>query len=261
MKKYLIDDRAMQRFRVRALSKSLSLQHPYVDILDHLLSRLDYIRLAPQKIINLGWHSKVAHEKLKLRYPAAEIIDVADPDELQHFPSQSVELIIAHFAFFSHSNPKEIMQACHRLLTIEGLLLFVDCGPDTLQELRESFAAVDDKPHVHSFFDMHHVGDWLRALQFSDPVMDCEMLTFAYKNLPTFFKELKMVGMMYSGTERTRSLFSKSRFQEILSCYEKFKHDDYYQVTIELIYGHGWKVEIEPPSDEFYISVDAIQRR
>ena len=42
-----------------------------------------------------------------------------------------------------------------RVLKNDGIFVFSSFGPDTLIELRTSFAHVDDLPHVHLFLDLY----------------------------------------------------------------------------------------------------------
>jgi hypothetical protein len=42
------------------------------------------------------------------------------------------------------------------LIKNNGLILFSTFGPNTLKELKKSWAVVDNKPHVNTFADMHH---------------------------------------------------------------------------------------------------------
>ena len=48
-----------------------------------------------------------------------------------------------------------------RVLAPGGLLMFTTFGPDTLMELRASWAQVDGYTHVNQFIDMHDIGDSL----------------------------------------------------------------------------------------------------
>ncbi|HLD84739.1 MAG TPA: hypothetical protein VI844_03085, partial [Coxiellaceae bacterium] len=96
MKKYL-DEKAMTRFRKRAMTRALPQDHIYHEITHHLLERLDLIRMKPSVIVNAGWHTAVMHQKLQQQYPQAKIIDVHAVDELLSLQAESVDLVIACF--------------------------------------------------------------------------------------------------------------------------------------------------------------------
>ena len=65
------------------------------------------------------------------------------------------------------------LREAHRVLAPKGLLLFSAFGPDSLRELRAAFQSVDEAPHVHSFGDMHNMGD---ALVQGGPAFDAKRL-------------------------------------------------------------------------------------
>jgi hypothetical protein len=68
-------------------------------------------------------------------------------------------------------------------------------GPDTLKELRWSWAEIDDDPHVHAFVDMHDLGDGLIRAGFSSPVLDVERFVLTYQDLYALMRDLKALGV------------------------------------------------------------------
>lgn len=237
----------------------------YNEMANRLLERLDYIRIQPKKILIVGLFLKNSQKKLQIRYPNAIIKSACDFSSINKFENNSIDLIIAHFALPREREPLHLLQEFFRVMRNEGLLLLTSLGPDTFFELRQSFAMVDHYSHTYTFMDMHHIGDWLRSLHFSDPVVDREEITLAYDDLNLFFEDLKNIGATYKQDARQRGLMSKNKWQKMLFQYEKFKTKNYFPVTLEVIYGHGWKVKLLENNDEFRneiaISVDSIKRR
>lgn len=242
------------------MTTSLPSHHFYHELMNHLLERLDYIRINPVDILNYGLHTEYSSSKLMTRYSSATVVPVRNLDDLKSYPENSADLVLAHFPLVAKAEPIVILREFSRVLRNEGLLLFTSLGPDTLHELRESFLSVDSAPHVYNFYDMHHVGDWLNELHFSDPVVDREVITIAYDHLSLFFQDLKQLRATNQLFNRSRGLLSKNRWGKMLLHYEQFKKEDYYPVTIELIFGHAWKVK-QNKKDEFVISVDQIRRK
>ncbi|MBS0359695.1 MAG: hypothetical protein JSS53_10530, partial [Proteobacteria bacterium] len=147
-----------------------------------------------------------------------------------------------------------------RVLKPNGLLLFTTFGLDTLLELRQSWAAVDSKTHVHPFVDMHDMGDELLRAKFSDPVMDMEMLQVTYSDVLLIMKDLKALGAHNMSMTRNLGLTGKDRLKACISAYEKFRDmDGQLPVSYEVVYGHAWKPKTSLNS-EFRISVDKIKR-
>ena len=85
----------------------------------------------------------------------------------------------------------QALEEIYRSLRPGGLLLFSTFGPDSLAELRASWASVDDHVHVNAFTDMHDVGDALVRAGFVEPVMETETFTLVYDDGLALMKELK----------------------------------------------------------------------
>ena len=142
--------------------------------------------------------------------------------------------------------------------------MFTSLGPDTLIELRQSFLPVDHHHHVHPFTDMHDIGDWMKQLHFSDPVVDREEIILAYDSINLIFDDLKELGATNVHQFRQRGLLSKNKWKLMLLNYGQYNTEDYFPVTLEIIYGHGWKVEKNENlemQNEVFISVDDIKRK
>ena len=103
-----------------------------------------------------------------------------------------------------------------RVLRPGGWLLCSTFGPDTLTELRQSWAAVDDDPHVNVFIDMHDVGDRLLSAGFRDPMLDVEHYDLRYSDPKVLMRELKGIGAGNADAERARGLTGKRKLATLL---------------------------------------------
>lgn len=236
------------------------------EIADRLFDRLEWVRLEPQVIVDVGARTGYTTQGLRQRYPQAQVIAVdwaenllrqqdhgvddkvlricAAPENLP-LPAQSADLIIANLTWHWLDDRARCLQEWRRLLKPGGLLLFTTCGPDTLYELRASFAAVDDQAHVHLFLDMHDIGDALMAAQFSDPVMQAEHICFTYSSASGLFRDLRGSGVTNALLSRRRGLTGKHRWQQMLGEYAKFSSaENGWPATVEVIYGLGWAGEL-----------------
>lgn len=234
------------------------------EIIDRLLDRLDYIRIQPETILIVGAQVDYAEKKLQSRYPLATLKPAHDFACIQQIENNSQDLVIAHFALLNAQDPLFLLYEFARVLRDEGLLLLTSLGPDTFFELRESFSKVDGYPHTHAFLDMHHIGDRMKQYHFSDPVVDREEMILAYDDLNLFFTDLKNASMKNNHPQRRRSLMTENQWQKMVSHYAHSKTEDYFPVTLEVIYGHGWKVPLLEDNDdlpaEIAISIDSIKR-
>ena len=130
-----------------------------------------------------------------------------------------------------------------RTLEPGGLLLFSTFGPDSLLELRNSWAGVDDYVHVNAFTDMHDVGDALVRAGFAEPVLETERFTLVYEDGLALMRELKMLGAGNVNAGRRRSVTGKGKLQAVLAEYGSRYGNNGLPATFEAVYGHAWVPE------------------
>jgi len=222
-----------------------------------MLERLDYLKIAPRRILDAGSGPSREAGKLRSRYPQSELIAVdfsmgmlsCDRERLidrllkrksKHLlcgdvtrlpvASGTIDLVWSNMALHWVSEPLAAFKEFSRVLAPEGLLMFSCLGPDTLKELRVAAGAA----RVHEFTDMHDLGDMLVAAGFSAPVMDMEVLTFTYKQADALLADLRAGGQTNARMDRARGLGGKGFFEKLIKSLGR-------QATFEVVYGHGWK--------------------
>lgn len=235
-----------------------------------LLERLDLIRFIPGRVLDAGCGTGACLPGLRERYPHAELLalDIAEPmlalarhrggwwqrrrqpvrclcGDVERLPLQneSLDLVFSNLTLQWCADPPAVFAELHRVLRPGGLLLFTSFGPDTLRELRASWAQVDAAPHVNVFPDMHHVGDWLLQTSFTDPVTDVERITLTYEDVFGIMRDLKAIGAHNVLTGRPRGLTGKARLAALCEAYEAHRREGRLPVTYEVVYGHAWKPE------------------
>jgi malonyl-CoA O-methyltransferase len=163
----------------------------------------------------------------------------ADMERLPLAPN-SMNLVWSSLALQWACNLDATLKGFHQVLAPGGLLMFATFGPDTLKELRAAFAAVDDRPHVNRFIDLHDIGDMLIHAGFSSPVMEMEILTLTYVDLKSLMRDLKGIGAHNAATTRKRGLLGKSAWARLEQAYEGHRCEGRLPATFEVIYGHAW---------------------
>ena len=231
---------------------------------DELLSRLDYVKLEPAAVLDLGAGTGHATLALKRRYPASTVValDLAESmlrEARRRQPlfrrfqrvcadaaalplrSATVDLVYSNLMLQWCDVPDGVFAECRRVLRPGGLLSFTTFGPDTLVELRRAWAAADrEGVHVSRFLDMHDVGDALVRSGFAEPVMDVDRVTLTYAEVRDLMRDLKAIGAHNAASGRRRGLTGKSTFARMVDAYERERRDGRLPATYEVVYGHAW---------------------
>jgi malonyl-CoA O-methyltransferase len=246
-----------------------------------MLERLDYIRAEPGVIVDLGAGTGEHTAALAKRYPRARTygLDLAVPmlkkmrkrsgwrrplrpvcADIQSLPfaDNSVDLIFSSLAMQWCESLEQTFKEFRRVLRPGGFVLFSTFGPDTLTELRQSWAEVDDREHVHNFIDMHIVGDAMIQAGLAEPVMDVENLTLTYKHVYDLMRELKGIGAHNVAQARSRGLTGRKRLQALKQAYEKFRCDGVLPASYEVVYGHAWAPVNEQSAS---VSIESLRRK
>jgi len=130
------------------------------------------------------------------------------------------------------------------VMNVDGCLMFSTLGPDTFQELKKAWAAVNQFAHVNQFADMHDIGDVLLAEHFLDPVVDMEHLSVHYETLSKLVKALKEQGVKNINPERNKGLTGKGSWEQFRRNYTSLLTEQgKFPLTYEVVYGHAWKGE------------------
>ena len=239
------------------------------EIRNRLLERLDFVKLQPKVVLDLGAGTGHASKALKHRYKTAEIVAVdlspgmlvasnqrqswlrrfhrvaADGHRLP-FKDGSAQLIFSNLMLEWCHDPDAVFQEIRRVLQPGGLLTFATLGPDTLRELREGWRKIDTYTHVHRFIDMHDLGDALMRAGLAEPVMDTERLTVTYPHLDALLKELTASGSSNRADGRARGLTTKARLESLRREIRPPTEPGALSVSLEVVYGHAWATELRP---------------
>lgn len=237
-----------------------------------LLQRLDTIHIEPKRILTLQLRNQPAPD-LASRFPQANIqsidllSDLSAHTLIEANATHSVDLVISNLCLYWLDDCKSCFKAIHHWLNPDGLFLFTTLGPDTLQELRYSWAQVDEHPHVQSFIDLHDIGDQLLAANFKDPVMDMDKLYLTYQNTLDIIHDIHDRGESLCHPNRQKGLTGRNKFTQMLQHYEQFRgNDGKVSATYEVIHGHAWGNISKPNTGlndqgEARIAISEIGRR
>ena len=249
------------------------------EVASRMLERLDYVKIAPQRVLDVGCGTGGSLTALGERYPKSFVFG-ADASEamLQAGRGQrkrmrwllpfmrgntasllsadaqalalktaSIGLIWSNLMLHWVDDPLAAFREMHRVLDVGGLLMFSTFGPDTLKELRACFG--DGYEHTHRFVDMHDYGDMLVECGFADPVMDVEILTMTYPGVGELFSDLRRNGASCAMQTRRSGLMGRQAWQAARAAYERLLKDGRLPATFEVVYGHAWKAQPSKTAD------------
>lgn len=234
-----------------------------------LLEHLDPIRIEPARIVDVGCGTGAAFEPLARRYPRATLFGLdlapsmlaqaarrgtwwkrafggsprlvcADAERLP-LATGAAQLLVSNLAL-QWCRPEAVFAEVSRVLEPGGLFLFSTFGPDTLRELRGAFAATGGGAHVHTFIDMHDLGDMLVAAGLADPVMEMDVITLEYDSVQAVARDLQAIGARNALATRPRGLSGRQRWRDVAAHYERHRRNGALPATYEVVYGHAWKV-------------------
>jgi len=268
-----VDTRQVRRNFARAASGYDAVAVLQREVASRMLERLDYVKIEPERLVDLGCGTGFSLTALGERYPKAQVLGVdaceamlragrgersrlhrmlpflrgrksamlaADALALP-FAANTQGMIWSNLMLHWLDEPLPAFREAFRALEVGGLLMFSTFGPDTLKELRTSFS--DGYAHTQRFADMHDYGDMLLECCFADPVMDVEVLTMTYPTLDDMLRELRQCGAGCAMHERRHGMMGKNTWQAARASYEKLAKERRLPATFEVVYGHAWKTQ------------------
>lgn len=231
---------------------------------ERLFERLELVKINPQTILDLGAGTGVYTRQLQQGYKKARVIGLDIASQMSHFANKqrkwlakeryvcadaeklpfadnSVELVFSNLMLQWIVNPDKLFQEISRVLVPGGLLMFSSFGPDTLKEMRQSWAKVDPRIHVNRFMDMHDIGDSLTTNGFEGAVMDSETITMTYDSIDELHQDLKALGEVNLNEGRNKNLTGKSLWNRYLEAYQQYMTpEQQLPASWEIVYGHAW---------------------
>jgi len=272
---FRLDARQARRAFERAARRGVDTEVLQREVERRMLDRLEYVRLRPARVLDAGCGAGRGLVLLHRRYPKADLLGVDFSQaairaaarsesiagrarrllsgrlrahlcaDFSHLPLRpgSIDLVWSNLALAWAEDPLAALREFGRVLAPGGLLMLSSYGPDTLKELRSAFAAASPARRVHSFADMHDLGDMLVACGFAAPVMDVETITLTYARVEDLARDLKASGQTCAARDRSRALTGRGAWRRMLAEYEKERRDGRLPATVEIVYGHAWAGE------------------
>ncbi len=265
---YRVDSRLVRRATNRTALHLQRHSEVHGTIALNLLERLDLLRKPPQRLLVLGCGHGTELPLLRKRYPRALVVgaDIADlrleliaarrrfwqsaqpllcfdPSERFPFADDAFDLVIGNLVLPWVFPASTFATELNRVIAPQGGFFLSTAGPDTLLELRQAWAAIDDHVHVNAMPDMHDLGDLLVGAGVADPVVDVERLAVRYSSAQAMLAELRGLGLGCALAGRRRGLYGSTidnRLGDQLASLS-VDQDGSVLASLEIVYAHGWK--------------------
>jgi SAM-dependent methyltransferase len=172
---------------------------------------------------------------------------VADEEALP-LADGSLDLAVSALALhFVNDLPGALIQI-RRALKPDGLFLAAMLGGQTLNELREAFAAAESEieggvsPRVAPFADLRDAGALLQRAGFALPVADVDRLTVRYDSTFTLMHDLRRMGAANAMIERRRTPLRRATLMRMAEIYaERFSDaDGRLRASFDVVWLSGW---------------------
>lgn len=282
-----IDRRQVRRSFGRAAASYDDAAVLQAEVRDRLLDRLQWVRLSPLRILDLGAGTGQALPALAARYPEAEIVALdltpgmlrvaagrpdhrallvcADAARLP-FPDQSFDLVFSSLAIHWSPTLDTVLAEARRVLRHPGLFSFATPGPASYAELRRAWQAVDPSPHVMPFPEMRALGDGLVRAGLAEAVMDTETITLKYRNFAGLIADLRATGTTNASAGRSRGLTGRQAWSRLTAAYEQERDEaGLLPATVEVVFGQAWSPDPaarrRAGGGEIAVALDQLGRR
>ena len=227
-----------------------------------LLTRLDTLGPTPSTVLDLGCGTGAFSSDLAERYPQATCLglDLADgmvayaraaadetvngrqqwlvgDAEFLPLASDSVDLVFSSLAVQWCRRPDLLFAEILRVLRPGGHCVFATLGPNTLHELRDSWASVDEHQHVNRFFSMEELSRAAAPLPLAQLQLEDESLVMEYARVRDLLLELKALGAHNVNRRRANGLTSPAALRQMQRAYEAKRREGQLPATYDVIYG------------------------
>ncbi len=153
--------------------------------------------------------------------------------------SEAIDWIFSNLALQWCVDLQKVFSQFRSVLKPGGQFFFSTFGPQTFQELKQSWAMVDDYSHVNHFYSVEQIQRFMGQAGLTTCQIECINQQSYYSNVVTLMKEIKGIGAHNMTQNRNRNITSKRQLHDLVAAYEKFRINGKICATFEIIYVAG----------------------
>ena len=248
----------LQKHNMNA-SSVIRLDFIYQEIARRMLERLDYIKISPQIILDIGSGLGIDSGLLGSKFPKASVLQLDNainmlkfyrksPNIFQKFFSrnsnhicadalhlpienQSIDMVWSNLCLPYICDMEAYFKEIRRVLRLGGCFFATGLGVDSLLELREIGL------QTFNFPDMHMIGDILVKLGFSHPVTDLEYIKLEYDSFADLLADVRIIGC--GGTTSYKWL-GRENYNGLEEKFVRVYQNGKVSLTLEVFCAHAW---------------------
>lgn len=158
----------------------------------------------------------------------------ADAERLS-FAGQAVDGIFSNLALQWCRNPELFFAGIKRIIKPGGQLVFSTFGPETLRELKNAWAQVDNYCHVNEFYSEQQLHHYLQHAGFRDIRIAHKTYRPDYDSVVDLMLKLKSIGAHNVTAGRNKKMTTRTQLQNMVAAYEKNRFNNRIPATFAAI--------------------------
>jgi len=244
----LFDRRLLRARQSRAFK-----QGPVTFLLDRvaedMAERLAAVKRDFAKAADIWTPGDALRKPLADRLKSFTHLDVlGDPQEVLPLQQEAFDLVVSALALQFVNDLPGVLAQIRRALKPDGLLLAAMIGGDTLNELRQCFAAAEAEleggvsPRVAPFADLRDAGQLLQRAGLALPVTDVDRVVVRYDSAFALMADIRRMGASNILLERRRIPTRRTTMLRMAQLYAKrfADADGRIRATFDVVWLSGW---------------------
>jgi malonyl-CoA O-methyltransferase len=179
--------------------------------------------------------------------------DAVVSDHRLPFRSESFDLILSNMVWHWSADRRALLRNWQRVLRPGGLLLLSTLASESLVELRQAMATVEQQRGLvpaQRWLSLPTLGDWAQLMTAAGlqlVVVDREKVTLSVPSVVELLHRLQRLGSVNPHHASCADYPGRLFWAEVEQCYRQqqglISATAVLPVTLEVVFGHGWRSE------------------
>src|SRR5215510_7657916 len=244
----ILFDRALLRARQARARKQGEATFLLDRVAEDMADRISAVKRDFADVADIWTPGDVLRQPLADRFKSLTRVKLDSDSEVLPLQAGSLDLAVSALAFQFVNDLPGVLAQIRRALRPDGLLLAAFPGGDTLQELRQSFAAAEAEceggvsPRVAPSANLRDIGHLLQRAGLALPVTDIDPVVVRYDNAFALMRDLRGMGATNILVERRRMPTRRATMLRMSEIYaQRFSDPDgRIRATFDIVWLSAW---------------------